>query len=218
MDKQMIRAYLWQAIIRLGFCPASTKDQQGWLFQYGRSVKEFWEITSYPNPPRIENGKIKGIINCTDLLNLSLEYEVNSMHKFNVRYSHTSNSKELKPIPWRHDVDGRFFCFPPQPFLSRDGQEKAALKKFVSYDVETVVDGLLLHPKAHQHLEAPINNLDIRIGGGIDNPFLYLFHLRYQFCPIPVKQNSEKDRLVALFSTALRGNSHIAASKLMAKP
>lgn len=215
MDKQMIRAYLWQAVIRLGFCPASTKDQQGWLYQYGHSIKDFWE-TSYPKPPRMEKGRITAEIDCTDPLNLSLIYQVDSTHKFNVhfRYSDPSNSKKLI---WIHDVDGSYFCFPPQPFLSRDGQ-KAALKKFVSDDVEAVVDGLLFHPKAHQHIESPINKHAIRIGGGIDNPFLYLFHLRYQFCLIPIKQKAERDRLVALFSDALRSNSPIAASKLMAQP
>ena len=216
MDKQMIRAYLWQAVIRLGFCPASTKDQQGWLYQYGQSIKDFWE-TSYPKPPRMENGRITAVIDCTDILNLSLIYQVDSTHKFSVRfrYSYTLNDKKLI---WIHDVDGNFFCFPPQLFLSRDGQEKVALKGFVPDDVEAVIDGLLLHPKAHQHIESPINNHDIRIGGGIDNPFLYLFHLRYQLCPIPVKQNTERDRLVALFSSALRSNRYIAANKLMAQP
>ena len=216
MDKQMIRAYLWQAIIRLGFSPASTKDQKGWLFQYGQSIKDFWE-TSYPKPPRLENGQITAMIDCTDILNLSVSYQVDSAYKFNVRfeYSYALNNKALI---WIHDVDGKFFCFPLQLFLNRDGQEKKALKKFVSDDVEAVIDGLLLHPKAHQHIASPINNHDIRIGGGLDNPFLFLFHLRYQFCPISVKKQKEKERLNALFSDALKNYSSIPANRLMAQP
>jgi len=216
MDKQLLRAYLWQAVIRLGFCPGSTKDQQGWLFQYGQSIKDFWE-TSYPKPPRLENGQITGMIDCTDILNLSVSYQVASAYKFNVRfeYSYALNNKSLI---WIHDVDGKFFCFPLQLFLNRDGQEKEALKKFVSDDVEAVIDGLLLHPKAHQHIASPINNHDIRIGGGLDNPFLFLFHLRYQLCPISVKKQKEKERLKALFSDALKSYSPIAANRLMAQP
>jgi len=92
------------------------------------------------------------------------------------------------------------------------------LKKFVSDDVKAVIDGLILHPKAHQHIASPINNHDIRIGGGLDNPFLFLFHLRYQLCPIPDKRQKEKKRLLALFSDSLKSNSSITASSLMAQP
>lgn len=200
----------------MGFCPGSAKDQQGWLFQYGQSIKDFWE-TSYPKPPRLENGRITAVIDCTDILHLSMIYQVDSAYKFNVRFQYpfTLNNKQLI---WIHDVDGKFFCFPSQLFLIRDGLEKVALKKFEIDDVEAVIDGLLLHPKAHQHIESPINDHDIRIGGGLDNPFLFLFHLRYQFCPISVKKQKEKERLTILFSDALRINRPIAANRLMAQP
>lgn len=221
MDKQMIRAYLWQAVIRSGFCPGSTKDQKVWLGQYSRSVREFWEISSYPEAAREENGKLKGRIDCTDLFNLLFEYAINSANKFNVVfcYTHPQNKKEL--IFWEHDVDagdGKYFSFPIQLFLNSRGREKVAIKEFAPDDIKAVVNGLLLHPKAHQHIESPINNHDIRIGGGIDNPFLYLFHLRYQLCPIPDKRIKEKKRLISLFSDALKSNTPITANKLMEQP
>ncbi len=220
MDKQMVRAYLWKAIVRLGFCPVSQKEKKSWLIQYSRSVKQFWRIPSYPTPPGQDNGKLNGHIDCTDLFNLVLEYTVDSMEKFTVRFCYTfpSDGKEL--FMWTHDVDERAeksYCFSPQPFFCLQ-QEKAALKIFTNKDIEAVIDGLLLHPKAHQHLESPIDKHEIRIGGGIDNPFLYLFHLRYQFCPFLDTRNAEKDRLVTLFADALRTQSVITANTLMEQP
>lgn len=224
----MIRAYLWQAIIRLGFCPASTQDQKRWLRQYGQSLKEFWEIPSYPEVPSMEKGRIKSNINCTGLFNLSLEYAVETADKFIVRflYLHPADRQEL--IMWVHDVDegkGKYFCFPAQSFLSAHKLEKAAMRSFTAEDIEAVAEGLLFHPKAHQHIESPallndagdsmsLSNYDIRIGGGIDNPFLYLFHLRYQLCLIPARREMEKERLLVLFEDALRNNNPITANKL----
>lgn len=219
----MIRAYLWQAIIRLGFCPSSTKDQKKWLRQYNQSIKQFWEINRYPEAPSSENGRIKAIIDCTDLCNLILEYAIETMDKFIVRFLYKNPVSKQELMMWTHDVDegaGKYFCFPVQPFLTAFNSEKIAIKSFDDEDIEVVTDGLLFHPKAHQHIESPsaLDNHDIRIGGGIDNPFLYLFHLRYQFCPIPEKREMEKVRLKALFSYALKNKYVITADMLMAQP
>jgi len=127
MDKQVIRAYLWQAVIRLGFCPASTKDQQGWLYQYGQSIKDFWE-TSYPKPPRLENGRITAMIDCTDILKLSVTYQVDSAYKFNVhfQYSYTLDNNQLI---WIHDVDGNFFLLPSTTFSQPGWPGKSSIEK-----------------------------------------------------------------------------------------
>ena len=127
MDKQVIRAYLWQAVIRLGFCPASTKDQQGWLYQYGQSIKDFWE-TSYPKPPRLENGRITAMIDCTDILKLSVTYQVDSAYKFNVhfQYSYTLDNNQFI---WIHDVDGNFFLLPSTTFSQPGWPGKSSIEK-----------------------------------------------------------------------------------------
>ena len=222
MDKQLIRAYLWQAVIRTGFCPESTKDKKSWIRLHGQSIREFWGIPSYPKAPTMEKGKIKYSIDCTDLLGLYLDCSVNSVHEFNVRFLYLPPQDNKELIMWTHDVDdggGKYFSSPVQPFLSHK-DEKKALAKFKPDDLDAVLNGLIFHPKAHQHIESPasLDNHHIRIGGGIDNPFLYLFHLRYQFCPDAAKRKAERDRLTVLFADACRNKSKITAHDLLAPP
>ena len=206
MDKEMIRAYLWQDIIRLGFCPSSTKDQKSWLLQFGQSLKEFWETDSYPNSPSENNGRICATIDCASALDLCLEYSVESRTKFSVTFMYSLPLKG-NDLMWVHDVDGGFFTFPAQLLLTDHGSREIAAGRFSNDDVEAVLDGLLVHPAVHLHIKSPIQNHEIRLGGGIDNPFLYLFQLRYQFCPHQEKRQTERNRLVELFTEAIRSNS-----------
>jgi hypothetical protein len=117
---------------------------------------------------------------------------------------------------WIHDVDDKYFIFPNQLFLTECNKEKIALKTFEAKDIESVIDGLLCHPVVHQHIESPINQHEIRIGGGIDNAFLFLFQLRYQLCPFQNKRKAEKDRLINLFQDTIREKKTIAINELMA--
>lgn len=220
MDKKMIRAYLWQDIIRLGFCPDGTKNQKLWLLEYGRNLRDFWEIDLYPDAPRKNNGKIMANIDCFRL-DLCLEYTIDASANFNVHFLYFSPST-TKELIWVHDVDGNYFTFPTQMRFGNNKQEKEALRVFTDEDIGAVVDGLLLHPAAHQHIKSPIDDHEIRIGGGIDNPFQYLFQLRYQLCPYEAKRRAEKNRLVPLFAEAIRAysrtRSKIPVSQLMAQP
>jgi hypothetical protein len=82
-----------------------------------------------------------------------------------------------------------------------------------------VIDGLILHPCAHQHIAHPVDNHEIRFGGGITNPYLYLFHLRYQLCPLEDRRNRERVRLTDLFFNAINENRlAISANELMTIP
>ena len=92
-------------------------------------------------------------------------------------------------------------------------------------DVESVLDGMIFHPRNHTHIDeyglphtgppllAPH---EIRIGGGIENAFVFLFHLRYQFCLVSeATRNSERNRLVKLFTTAIKGKkTNVPADEL----
>lgn len=213
INEQTVRAYLWQDAIRLGFSPASKKDQKIWLHQYGQSLKEFWGIDCYPNPPSDNKSFIIAEISCLSTLDLHLEYAVESSQKFSVRFSYNQ-----KILMWTHDVDNQYFTFPAQPFLTYHNKRSSVIDRFTPNDVKAIIEGLLLHPAAHMHLKSPIDNHAIRVGGGIDNPFQFLFHLRYQLCPFPQKREAERDRLIVLFSEAIKDNTPITAHRLMAQP
>lgn len=188
MDKKIIFAYLWREILRLGFHPSGDKEQKSWLVQYGKSLKDFWEV-DHQDFPSLEKGAFKGNLSCSPGLNMFLTYSISGPSKFVVAFEYkTIHGMELM---WIHDVDEAYFRFPVQTFLTLHNQRNPALRDIRDSDIKVVINGLLCHPRAHQHIESPINKHEIRVGGGIDNAFLFLFHLRYQLCPIPGKREAE---------------------------
>jgi hypothetical protein len=95
-------------------------------------------------------------------------------------------------------------------------------------DVAYVLDGMLFHPRIHTHIKEyglissalpPQQLLDlreIRVGGGIENAFVFLFHLAYQFCLVSEEtRDSERTRLVNLFAAAIKDReANVPAGKL----
>jgi hypothetical protein len=214
IDKKIIRAYLWQEVIRLGFCPSGEKEQKKWLHQYLKSLKDFFELNSSPAPPK-SNHKIEFSYSIS--IGLDIKGSITKRDKFMIAFFYLPSSDKGE-LMWDHDVDGTYFTFPVQEFLTRHNQRNPALREFSDEDIKVVLDGLIFHPAAHQHIKSPIDKHEIRIGGGIGNAFLFLFHLRYQFCPFDDKRKAERKRLVELFKNAVRENSQLAASELMAQP
>jgi hypothetical protein len=214
MDKLLVQAYIFQDIIRLGFSPESEKDKKSWLYQYGQSLKEFWNSNDYPKAPSETNNVVSATINSSSSVQAVYEYAIEKHDKFTIRLIH-SPSQDLM---WIHDMDGVYFTFPFQYFLTNHGQRAQAIQKMTNNDIGSVIDSLLVHPTPHQHIESPIDNHEIRIGGGIFNPFQYLFHLRIQLCPIPGRREAERARLIQLFGDAIRNDRSIATNQLMKVP
>ena len=210
MDNDIIRAYLWQEVIRLGFSPAGNKDIKSWLGMYGQSLKDFWEIDDYPAHPK-SNGKITANLSCAASFNMALNYSITNITRFAVTFSPSlDRSNKL----WVHDVDGSYFGFPERSLLYKYRKGKKAISKISPKHIERVLDGLIFHPTAHQHIKTDFRF--IRIGGGIQNPFLYLFHLRYQLCPDKKRRNEERGRLINLFESAIKNKKNlITANELL---
>jgi hypothetical protein len=209
MDNDIIQTYLWHDVIKLGFSPSGKKKMKEWLLMYGRSLYKFWELDVYPPNPK-SNGVIKAELSSSQQIEMIINYSITDRSKFSVQFLHIDNKRELM---WTHDVDGKYFAFPEQ---SLSLKYKKKTKKIISNKhVEKVVDGLIIHPRVHQHIECPINHHEIRIGGGIYNPFVFLFHLRYQLCPIKQKREEEKKRIIELFTNAIKNDSTITANDLL---
>lgn len=215
---KLLYAYLANEVMIKGFCPPGLMEQKSWLLQFNRSLRDFWEAGDcYPAPKVGEGNRLCATIDIATALDLSFEYCIDTVSKFVVSFMYAPpvNSKELM---WTHDVDGTFYKFPEQDFLTLHNQRNLYLRRATLVDVEAVVDGLLLHPSSHQHIESPIDEHEIRIGGGISNPFQYLFHLRYQLCPMVLKKVAERRRLIDLFFNAITTGSSITKADLMAQP
>ncbi len=216
MDEDIIRAYLWQDIIRLGFSPSGTREQKNWLFQYGQSLKEFWEVETYPNSPTVSGEGLAATIDVSMPMGLIYEYFIENTSKFTVRVMYAPPLKG-REFMWEHDMDGQYFSFPNQTFLSYK-QRRSAIERMDLVDIGNVIDSLIIHPTPHQHIESPVGDHAIRVGGGLQNPFLYLFHLRVQFCLDDVRRTGERNRLISIFETAIREDSQIAVNDLMRIP
>ncbi len=216
MNREIVRAYLWQDVIRLGFSPLSKKDQKSWLFLYGQSLKKFWEV-DYPPLPIRSGESISATINTSVSIGMTFDYAIKSTDKFAVRLMYAPPIEE-RVLMWVHDMDGSYFSFPKQSLLVHRKQRKQAVLEMNVADIAEVIDSLIIHPTPHQHIESPVDNHNIRVGGGLLNPFLYLFHLRTQLCPDKDLRKAERARLISVFDTAVRGNSVITPSELMKIP
>ncbi len=212
----------------MGFSPSSDKDKKSWLRQYGKSLKYFWKMADYPKHPTVQNGNLKGSLDAASNLNLMLEYSISKSSKFAVQFLYNLNGKF--ELMWVHDVDDQYFNFPNSLFIMEHNKRNIALREFKPNDIESVIDGLLCHPVVHQHIDGLLSypdkndkddkekdkkNHQIRIGGGIDNAFLFLFQLRYQLCPFPDKRKAERDRLIKLFQDAIRQKETMTINQLM---
>jgi len=208
MDNNIIQAYLWNEVIRLGFSPAGDKDRKHWIIQYGKSLKEFWGVGEYPTKNKLDTI----VVNHS---NVNLEYQfspITNIEKYTIEFYYLSDSLELM---WTHDVDSQgYFQFPEKSLLQKYKKLPTAKRNISTIHIETVLNGLIFHPAVHQHIKSPIDDHEIRIGGGIYNPFVFLFHLRFQLCPFDEKRNKEKTRLVALFEDAIRSENNIPPNEL----
>ncbi len=209
MDNEIIQAYLWQKIIKLGFSPKNNA-YGSWLSQYNKTLPDFWQTDQYPKISKDKNAyQIKIYF---DQINLRFEFNITSIKKFGMR-SYISDKFNLL---WIYHTDHQYFAFPVQSILNKLGEEKQVIPETSAQHIEKVLDGLIFHPRTHYHIESPIDNHTIRIGGGLDNPFVFLFHLRYQLCPDKQTRKEEKGRLVTLFNSAIKNKTNnVTANDLL---
>ncbi|MFA6598104.1 MAG: hypothetical protein WCS69_10305 [Ignavibacteriaceae bacterium] len=211
-NREQIKAEIWLKIIMLAFSPSKQDDIFTWLSCYIRSIPKFWEIEFSParNPlnATIEN----------QFINISYDYKIDSLSKSVINvFVHRSSEKY---ILWSHDIDKSYYSLPSNSILSMLKSTSRNKEEIINEEIESVLDGLIFHPTVHQHIiddnifsaGASISNHEIRIGGCIDNPFLYLFQLRYQFCLLGSNRIEEKNRLIGLFSRVLKKKSTIQIS------
>ena len=203
MENKLMLSYLWQEMIRVAFTPSHPSE---WMRRYNDKFSTFLEY-SQPQKHPTSRYPLKGELS-VDEMNLYLEFELKQNGHFSITYNHLNNDSDPNNI-WTHDCDPSFFDIPLDYLLENQAcgnARRSACVTFERKDLEDVLDAAIFHPREHQHIISPINNHKIRIGGGLNNPFLYLFHLRYQFCP-EQKRPSERKRLLDLFENIIRKNN-----------
>ena len=145
-------------------------------------------------------------------LNLKCSHFIESESKYEFSFVHDSSDRPH----WKIHVDPQFYSKASlqTPVDNYPRQQMDELRS----DVAAVLNGMIFHPRCHTHLEnlgikhvqlnqekGGLELHEIRIGGGIENPYVFLFHIRYQFCLVhtDVRQD-ERLRLIDLFENAIR--------------
>ena len=198
----MRRAIVWDTIERLAFRP---NPPERWLGVYAKTLHELWGMD------RIWARFSRNDKFIIPFLNLKCCYFIESESKYNISFVHDSSDC----LHWQFHVD--------PGFLSK-ASLRACVDRYprqqmseLSRDVEAVLNGMLFHPRCHAHLEylgvphvqfdqdsGGLSSHEVRIGGGIENPYVFLFHLRYQFCLVHTDvKRDERQRLIDLFAGSI---------------
>jgi hypothetical protein len=149
-----------------------------------------------------------------DFLNITCNYNIEDTWKYSGIISNMENDSQAI---WALEVD--------PIHISKSNLHNSTAKyssqnklKHLRNDIEAVLNGMLFHPCHHCHIDklgvvarlqgskTTKNGVhDVRIGGGISNAFVFLFHLRYQFCIISDQiREQERNRLINLFTNAIK--------------
>lgn len=204
------QAIVWDAIERLAFRP-SAADRQGWLRRYVLSLRTIWGVEPTNISIRSNNGFDAWF------LGVACDYAIEAPDRYSVTIV---NAATQAPACWYTHVDPDYrsrssFFQPREDYPTQD------LATHLERDVETVLDGMIFHPCNHAHGNeigivsalggaSALSSEKIRLGGGIENGFVFLTHLRYQFCLLSNEaRQAERARLIRLFTAAIQAGGRV---------
>jgi len=135
-------------------------------------------------------------------MNLKCRYSIEHVGKYNVSLEGASSANHLY---WKNHIDSEFLS-KASLYTSTDKYPLEKMDKLVRNDVAAVLDGMFFHPRCHMHPEdlgvqheqldpdrGGLKSHEVRIGGGIENPYVFLFHVRYQFCLVSNQVRIERN-------------------------
>ena len=216
MNENNRRAVAWETIERIAFRPASYRDCLTWLAVYARTLHILWGL----EPLWIRFGLNDEFI--VNFLNLRCAHIIESESKFSIKFF-VNNSTDCLNLEVDPNFDSKTSL---QICAGKYPQDQ--MNNYLASDVEAVLEGMIFHPRCHIHLDkigiqhtqldqemGGLSSHEIRVGGGIENPFVFLFHLRYQFCLQSYQvRETERQRLIALFQGAIKEKSIVNAREL----
>lgn len=206
------QAIVWDTIERLAFRPDNPAT---WLSLYAKTLHKIWDI----EPLRWNSNVMNQLF--IPFLRLKCTYTNEGCNKYGATISDSDRRFLVLHIAPEHlskaDLHGAYNRYPHQ---ERD--------RSLMDDVRKVLNGMIFHTRVHSHLhclgfeagnadhadESKLLGLrEIRIGTGIENFYVFLFHLRYQFCLVAQsRRDNERERLVQLFQNAIAGGKRTVSS------
>ena len=208
MNETKRRAIVWDTIERIAFRPSSNNDRSTWLGVYAKTLHKLWDMESMWN--RFGSNDIFDI----PFLALKCDYTIENTEKYSVSLQDSSASRSY----WQNDIDSEYLS--KASLHSTSGRYPHQQRAHLQRDIEAVLNGMIFHPRCHAHLEdlevrhvqldqnrGGLSSHEVRIGGGIENPYVFLFHLRYQFCLVTDQfRQTERQRLIDLFENAIQNS------------
>jgi len=208
------RAIVWDMIERTAFRPTSPRK---WLGVYAKTLHNLWGME-----PIWARFALNDNFSVT-FLNLKCSYLIASVDKYVASLVNDSIDGHLY---WQNHIDPGFLS---KSSLHLGGNKYPRFqRKQLQEDIKAVLGGLIFHPRCHvhpddfgvQHIQLDperggLLSHEIRIGGGIENPYVFLFHLRYQFCLVSNQvRQTERQRLIDLFERSIKVNQNVNARDL----
>ena len=207
MNDNKRRAIVWDTIERLAFRPSSDSDRDAWLGVYARTLHALWGMDRMWARFSPDDEFI------VTFLNLKCGYLIESVEKYEASLVNDPINGHLY---WKNYIDPIFLS--KASLHTTVGKYPQQQMDELHRDVDAVLNGMIFHPRCHTHLEdlgikhvqldqekGGLKSHEIRIGGGIENPYVFLFHLRYQFCLVHKDvRRDERLRLRDLFEGSIR--------------
>lgn len=173
MNDNKRRAIVWDTIERLAFRP---NPPANWLGVYAKTLHKLWGEAAAWNRFGLDDEFI------VTFLNLKCCHSIKTVSKYEISFLHDSSDR----MHWKFHVDPGFHSKASLQ-ITVDKYPSQQMDK-LRRDVGAVLNGMLFHPRCHTHLEdlgirhvqldrekGGLKSHEIRIGGGIENPYVFFF-------------------------------------------
>lgn len=203
-DRQSI---VWAIIERIAFRPRAAADIAKWFTLYENNITSLLQLPHGDVAIERQRGfEVKPLRICCKYNHEKLGAKYDIELELKEGTSHLLWSVHVDPV----NVSKAGFYSEVRPYQPQD------IKKHLEDDIKAVLHGMIFHPRNHTHLEDcglanceltgdALGLHEIRVGGAIENLFVFLFHLRYQLCLVSeCAREDERRRLMVLFESAIK--------------
>lgn len=193
MNDKLKQTILRSKIIESTFALSFNHSQEiAWLQKYTNSTGR---LLGNPgayilNPKDIE-------IDFSDFLTITLDIKSHDHFSATIRVGGI--------LLWDHHVDPKYRTLHSKSIIQSHWTQ--VQKNLKISQIKSVLEDLLLHPEVHQHFVVPELNHEVRLGGGINNVYQFLIHLRMQLLQDTNSRQNEIDSMANAIFNHLNANS-----------
>ena len=206
------RAIVWDRVEHLAFRPG---NPEFWLRLYSQFLRKLLQLE-----PEWHRDGSKRNFHITEL-KIICEYRCENSDSYVACLKRMDGCSAI--TIWSVHVDSNYLS---KSSLNRAGVDypKTEIDTHLRSDIDSVLKGMLFHPRNHSHLSkfdiktagdiipgcGMLRGEDIRVTGAAFNGFVFLYHLAYQLCVVSKEtRKNEKTRLADLFMNAIRNNQYM---------